>query len=195
MVMDAEARFRELFHTAYPALRRFALHRGLTGADADDLVASTLTVAWRRLGQVPTDNPLPWLYAVAGNVRRNQRRSDARRSAFISRATPSARDVWVDRSTLTNDSDAPDADALRAALARLGDEDREILILIAWDELSPAEAATVLGCSPAAARTRLHRARRRLADALGYDPRKPRLPPAPTDVVPTESEIVQGGPR
>jgi RNA polymerase sigma-70 factor (ECF subfamily) len=58
---------------------------------------------------------------------------------------------------------------LAAALARLNDADRELLLLIAWEALSPAEAATVLGIKPATARVRLLRARRRLTQALSRE--------------------------
>jgi len=60
--------------------------------------------------------------------------------------------------------------ALRAALASLRDDDQEILRLVAWDGLATAQLALVLGCSPSAARTRLHRARSRLAARLGIGP-------------------------
>jgi RNA polymerase sigma-70 factor (ECF subfamily) len=59
--------------------------------------------------------------------------------------------------------------ALAAALARLNDADRELLLLIAWEALSPAEAAAVLGIKPATARVRLLRARRRLTQALSRE--------------------------
>jgi RNA polymerase sigma factor (sigma-70 family) len=53
-----------------------------------------------------------------------------------------------------------------AAFARLSEDDREVLALVAWEELDAEEVATVLGCSRNAARIRLHRARRRLAREL-----------------------------
>jgi RNA polymerase sigma-70 factor (ECF subfamily) len=53
-----------------------------------------------------------------------------------------------------------------AALRSLGDTDREILTLAAWEDLDAGQIAVVLGCSRNAARIRLHRARRRLAAAL-----------------------------
>jgi len=56
--------------------------------------------------------------------------------------------------------------ALASALATLGERDREVLLLTAWEGLAPGEAATVLGCSRNAFAVRLHRARRRLASAL-----------------------------
>lgn len=58
---------------------------------------------------------------------------------------------------------------LVAALTCLSESDRELLLLIAWDGLSPAEAATVLGIKPATARVRLLRARRRLTQALSRE--------------------------
>ncbi|MFZ1925057.1 MAG: RNA polymerase sigma factor [Solirubrobacteraceae bacterium] len=65
--------------------------------------------------------------------------------------------------------------ALAAALACLNDAERELLLLIAWDGLSPAEAATVLGIKPATARVRLLRARRRLTQALSRERSDPTI--------------------
>jgi len=70
--------------------------------------------------------------------------------------------VWPTADTLPE----PDP-ALKNALAVLAEEDRELLTMIAWDGLSPTEAAAVLGIEPGAARVRLHRARRRLERLLG----------------------------
>ena len=55
--MDPESRFHAIFVVAYPALGRYALNRGLSRADAEDLVAATLEIAWRKIDQVPTDDP------------------------------------------------------------------------------------------------------------------------------------------
>jgi RNA polymerase sigma-70 factor, ECF subfamily len=158
--VDAEARFRALFTDAFPALRRYAHHRGLSASDADDLLAEVFTVAWRRIDDVPSD-ALPWLFAVARNVRRNQRRADARRARMLARLPPPDPELPVE----------PDAPAERArigrALAALDAADRELLVLIAWDDLTPAQAAGALGWSPGSTRVRLHRARRRFAERLG----------------------------
>jgi RNA polymerase sigma factor (sigma-70 family) len=164
-MMDAKERFRCLFDEAYPALRRYALHRGLTGADADDLVAATLEVAWRRLSDVPRAEPLPWLYCVARNLLRNQRRGDRRRDELVNRLAN------VRRIPASTDPLEMGTGLLQQALAQLSGRDQELLKLVAWDGLSPSQAAVVLGCSPAAARTRLNRARGRLAVRLGADPR------------------------
>jgi RNA polymerase sigma-70 factor (ECF subfamily) len=163
--MDAYERFRVLFQDAYPALQRYALYRGLTPQDADDLAADTLEIAWRRLSDVPADDPLPWLYAVARNVLRNQRRKERRRGMVFRRLRAGGEPADLVASSVT------EAAALRKALAELNRDDRELLTLVAWDGLSPAQAAVVIGCSATAVRTRLHRARNRLAARLGFDPR------------------------
>jgi RNA polymerase sigma-70 factor (ECF subfamily) len=159
--VDPESRFRVVFDIAYGPLCRYARHRGLDGPDADDLVAQVLEIAWRRLDEVPADDPLPWLYAVAHNLWRNQARKDRRRLDLLARFSASLPSEAV--------SDSTDAGALRAALASLSDGDQEVLRLVAWDGVTPGELAAVLGCSPVAARTRLHRARARLARRLGTD--------------------------
>ena len=69
-------------------------------------------------------------------------------------------------------------------LDALGDEDQEILKLVAWDGLTPSQAAVALGISAVAARTRLHRARRRLASLLNADEQRP----------PTSKQIIDANP-
>ena len=69
---------------------------------------------------------------------------------------------------------APLDGELLAALARLGPRDREALLLAAWEGLQGAELAAALGCSAAAAKVRLHRARRRLAAELDGPKVRPR---------------------
>jgi len=165
--VEDEARFRALFEQAYPALRRYAHHRGLAAADAEDLVAATLEIAWRRLGEVPVEEPLPWLYVVAHNLWRGQRRKDLRRGEIMARLGP--------RPGTGPDPGELYHDRVLAALESLSEDDQEILRLVAWDDLSSAELAAALGCSAVTARSRLHRARNRLADRLGLDQRRPPL--------------------
>jgi RNA polymerase sigma-70 factor (ECF subfamily) len=159
---DAEGRFRALFESTYPALARYARHRGLSRADADDLVAGTYEVAWRRLDVVPAgDGTLPWLLTVERNLLRNQWRRRRRERAVMERLGP-PRDDGSEMPTVSWQD-------IRHALDRLSDEDRELILLIAWDGLAPAQAAIVLGLTPGAARTRLHRARGRLAQLLDIE--------------------------
>lgn len=162
--MDAEARFRALFVATYPTVARYARHRGLAGHDAEDLVAATYEVAWRRLDVVPAgEAALPWLLTVALNHVRNQRRRAVRDRALVARLPP------PEHVPPPAEPVAVGWREIRRALDALAHEDRELVLLVAWDGLSPAQAAAVLGLTPAAARTRLHRARRRLADLLGIE--------------------------
>ena len=156
--MTREAQFRELFQTTYSILARFGRHRGVVGEDLQDLLADTYEVAWRRFDDLPAgDEALPWLISVARNHLRNHRRRLRRDRGLLGRLGPPEMVVGPG---------APGVDdwrAVRQALSRLGAADRELVLLVAWDELSPAQAAAVLGITPGAARTRLHRARSRLA--------------------------------
>src|SRR5688572_5155190 len=119
---DPHSRLRTLFETYLPAVRRYAYHRAIIGVDADDLVAETFLVAWRRLDAVPADDPLPWLLAVAANVRRNQLRGRYRYDAAIKR---------LPRPDIEYPPDEPDerAAGLWAAIGALDEDDREILRL------------------------------------------------------------------
>ena len=163
MLMEPDFQFRALFQRAYPALGRYAHYRGLSKADAEDLVSSTFEIAWRKLDQVPQDDPLPWLYSVARNLLRNHRRSEHRHTELLARL-PTAEDHPD-----PIESDRQGAATLRDALSALDEDDQELLRLVAWDGLSPSQAAVVLGCTAVAARTRLHRARKRLAAQLGRE--------------------------
>ncbi len=158
--VDRSARFGALFAELYAPLRRWAHHRNITGPDADDLVAEVFTIAWRRFDDIPADAAVPWLYGVARNVARNHRRGVARRAALQLVVPPAP------NAAPPAEPADPDFAALRQALDSLGDDDREILQLVAWDGLEPAEAAIALGCSAPTARVRLYRARKRFAEAL-----------------------------
>jgi RNA polymerase sigma-70 factor (ECF subfamily) len=143
-----------LYENCSPDIAMYALRR--TDRDtAQDVVAETFTVAWRRLDKVP-EKPLPWLYGVARRVLANQRRSTRRLTSLRRKLEP-------DADTAPELADPELAAALRALPAI----DREILALVAWEGLTAAEAAVVLDCTSTAARLRLHRARARLAAALG----------------------------
>lgn len=162
--MSPEAQFRMMFETTYPIVVRYARHRGVSGQDLEDLASATFEVAWRRFDQVPSgDRALPWLLVVAQNHLRNHRRRLARDRGLLERLPP------------PDLTDAPRMATvswreIRAALAQLSSQDRELVMLVAWDGLSPSQAADVLGISSGASRTRLHRARSRLAQALHLAP-------------------------
>jgi RNA polymerase sigma factor (sigma-70 family) len=153
-----EARFNGLYERHFDAVRAYAWRRA--PALADEIVAETFLVAWRRLPDVP-DDALPWLIGVARNVRANLRRSDRRQDALVQRLGPE-RVPEPDPLAAVDEQDA-----LRSALARLSETDREVLLLTAWDDLDRGQVARALGCSRANVAVRLFRARRRLEAAVG----------------------------
>ena len=131
---------------------------------ADEVVADTFLVAWRRFAVLPKATPLPWLLAVARNVVRERYRAEARR-----REVAAEMRAWVsDEELLTDDvaEGVAERAAVLAVLTAMSEEDRELLTLVAWHGLSPRQAAQVVGCSTATYFVRLHRARRRLRNAL-----------------------------
>ena len=155
-----EARLTRLKQLPLDAVWAYALRRA--PRVADEVVAETFLVAWRRLDEVP-DDALPWLIGVARNVRANLHRSDRRRDALVQRLRP---EVAAGDDPATS---VDERDALRGALAGLSETDREVLLLTAWDDLDRGQVARALGCSRANVAVRLFRARRRLEAALGED--------------------------
>jgi RNA polymerase sigma-70 factor, ECF subfamily len=156
---DRRDRFERLWRECAPAVAAYARRRAAPHA-AEDAVAETFLVAWRRLERVPAE-PLPWLYGVARRSLANQRRGQARRQALGARLEHELELPAVEE---------PRDLRLLDALATLRDRDRELLLLVAWEGLTPTEAAVALGSTPVACRVRLHRARRRLAAALDPAP-------------------------
>jgi RNA polymerase sigma-70 factor (ECF subfamily) len=151
--------FRRLFHETnrrvYAFVRRYA-----TESDCDDLIAEVYLAAWRHFDQLPAE-PLPWLLGTARKTLGNHWRSRGRRQRLAAEMAGIAQLASADCAT-----PAVDRADLLAALSRLRDEDREILLLTGWDGLDSTEAAAVLHCSPEAARARLSRARKRLTEQL-----------------------------
>jgi len=146
------------------AVWRYARRRCATSADADDVVAETFAVAWRRRADVPWDGSARlWLLGTARRVLANQRRSQVRQDRLRLRA---AGVVPPFAAPAEAEAEAEGGE-LWQALSRLSPDDRDLLIMRAWDELPVQDMAVLLGCTPNAASLRLHKARRRLAAALG----------------------------
>lgn len=157
----ARERLTELYGRHGEDILAYALRRAQTPEDAADALAETFLVAWRRLAEVPSEPEARlWLYGVARRTLLNQRRGALRRERLAERMRAEARAI------LPVAPREGRGDAVLAALGALREQERELLLLIAWEELSPAQAARVLGISAVAGRARLHRARRRLRGAL-----------------------------
>lgn len=119
-------------------------------------------------GTTATSSPTPrvgWLLRTAHHHVLHTHRAGARRTRLTERVAASAPAAAADHADAVTDRlDA--RHRVTSALEQLRPTDRELLTLSAWDELDPTELAEVLGCTPLAARVRLHRARRRLAAVL-----------------------------
>lgn len=157
---DDLAWFTEVVHEHSTALVKYFARRG-PRQDAEDLAADVFATAWRRRDDVPREAVLPWLYRTAGFTLANHRRKLV--------------DLPVDRvpdSGSTRVGDDPELSALfdaelRGALQSIGERDRGIILLHAWEGLDGDELAQVLGISRSGADAALSRARKRLREAWG----------------------------
>lgn len=175
--MDPADRFTAMFEDLAPRVYAYARRR-CDATSAQEVVADTFLIAWRRRGDLPAE-PLPWLLVVARNTLANRRRHQFRqdrlveatgRLAVLAGPVQAAEQAVVDR------------DAVLAAVAQLSHREREAVLLVAWDGLRNADAAQVAGCSTRAFEVRLSRARARIDRALA-DPDT--SDPAPSNRVPT----------
>lgn len=156
--LDPEADFRCLFAEHNRHVLAYALRRCEQRADAEDVVAGTFAVAWRRFSDAPAEDlRLAWLYSIAARVLANQRRSARRLAALRLRLRAQPAVPSQDQSELPE---------VVAALRALRPEDQEVLRLSAWEGLTGAELGVALGCSENAAAIRLHRARKHLVEQL-----------------------------
>ena len=172
--MDRDAQsFAALFQAHYRAVCHYIAARAEPDV-VEDVAADTFMVAWRRRDELP-DQPRPWLLGTAARCLANHRRSVMRSARVEERlagqppVSASVEDALVR---------AQQGRALFAALTSLRAGDRELLLLHHWDGLAARDIAAVLGCSRIVARARLHRAGRRLQEAVGAaldaDPERPR---------------------
>ena len=161
LVSDEErrARFEALARDLIEPLRRFLARR--TDPDtAEDVLADTLLVLWRRLDDVPDAAELPWAYGVARRTLANAERGRRRQGRLVAKV------ATVDPPRERPDHAGPRDDVVLEALARLRPDDAELLRLSVWEQLTPAEIARVLDVTANAVSIRLHRARQKLADEV-----------------------------
>jgi RNA polymerase sigma factor (sigma-70 family) len=164
-------RFGEIFERHYDRLYAFLARR--VGAEVgSDLAAETFTRAFtlrQRFRTGESSSALPWLFGIATNLLRHQRRTEVRKLRAYARTgvDPVLDDVpdaerRVDASAASRE--------LARALASLRGAERDVLLLVAWADLSYAEVAEALGIEVGTVRSRLSRARahmRELLDATG----------------------------
>ncbi|WP_312179611.1 sigma-70 family RNA polymerase sigma factor [Arthrobacter sp.] len=164
---DRERTFRTLYAAVYPDLLRFVQRR--TPADrAEDIVADTFLVVWRRLDDLPRSDgdARAWIFGISRNIALNNRRGEQRRESLGLRL--------VDALDVTASCEDIDLATSRMDLARswrlLSEVHQEALGLAVFEELTGPQAAAVLGISPLAFRLRLTRARRALRLLLDHLP-------------------------
>lgn len=151
-------RFEQLVAEVHDPLARY-LRRRTSAQDADDVMGDVLLTLWRRLDAVPDAAPLPWCYGVARRALANHRRAHRRRLQLVAKleAQPP---LAVGRE---GSADHPE---LAAALGELSADDRELIVLWAWEGLEPREIAVVLGLTANAVSLRLTRIKKKLLRQL-----------------------------
>jgi RNA polymerase sigma factor (sigma-70 family) len=168
----SEEDFRRLFADHFQDVWRFARRRTASGADADDVTADTFAVAWQRRQDLPVDAVRPWLFGVARLVLANHLRANQRRARLQGRLA-STRLAPGDLPWVADDPSADGQEPLWVALATLSPQDRELLLMRGWDDLTVAEIAVVLQIPAPTVSTRLHKARRRLEHAFKQQDSQP----------------------
>lgn len=162
------AAFEAAFREHFPPVYRFIARR-VGPALAEDLAAETFATAYRRRASFePRRGSLrSWLYGIATNLVRNHWRAEQHLLALDARLVPEADQPdsaeGVDQRVVI----AMLAPRLAAALGELTRDQRDVLLLHAWAELSHDEIAAALGIAPGTVRSRLSRARGLLREHLG----------------------------
>ena len=157
-----EDRFCALYEQTRPRIVAYVLRRTASSGDAADIISDIYEIAWRRLEDVPDGHSgLLWLYVTARYVIANQRRRLHRNGETTARLADE-----LGRTPLRTEATDEESLVMRSCLNSLPSDDRELLMLAGWEGLKASEIGRVMGCSPTAARIRLHRARARLKAAL-----------------------------
>lgn len=169
---DGEA-YGAFFRRHSRAVTTYAIRRCGNADDVADLVADTFMIALQASGRyIPeTDTALPWLYGIARRVLARQRRRSAGFARLLAKSTHSqVRFQGIEEDAIADAIDAiRTAPALAEALGELSKGERDVLELVAFEGLTPSEAAIVLELTPNAARLKLSRARRHMRGLLGTE--------------------------
>ncbi len=161
------AQFEEMYRVHAQAIYTYCLRR-TSLEEAKDATADVFVVAWRRLGDMPSDDRVkPWLYGVARNVLNDRRRAARRRDRLAAKmashrqpSVPSP-EVQVVRHS--------EHEQVLAAMDKLPEKDRETILLVEWEGMSRDEVAEMMFVSRAAIDKRIARAYRKMARSLGVN--------------------------
>lgn len=164
---DSADAFGVLFERHAPSIYSFCFRRVVDWAVAEDLTSIVFLEAWRRRRKaIPPDMVRAWLFGIATNVVRNQRRSQRRYRAALGRlgserAEPSFADESDARLTYQQEMQV-----ILAAVAKLPRHEQDALALCVWSGLSYEEAAVALAVPVGTIRSRISRAKQRLGTQL-----------------------------
>jgi len=181
-VTTADERFGALFDANYGFVFAYAVRRCSSRQDAEDVVAETFAVAWRRADDVPDGEAARlWLIGAARLVRYNLERTRRRQRSLAARAG----EALAARSIAAGDEDPG---LVAQALHSLNANDREVLLLHAWDGLTADQIGVVLGITTQAVWKRMQRALDRLSRTLEqHEENVARPRPAPGRMIRKES--------
>ncbi|GII44585.1 DNA-directed RNA polymerase sigma-70 factor [Planotetraspora silvatica] len=161
-------RFAAVFDRHNDEIYRYAVRR-LGPEMAEDVVAETFLTAFRKRGTYDRERPdaRPWLYGIATHAVREHRRAEVRRNKALARSEAHGAVESFDERSASRVTAERLQPKLAAVLARLSAADRDLLLLIAWADLTYEEAAQALGVPIGTVRSRLHRIRTKVRRALG----------------------------
>lgn len=165
--------FAAIFDRHAGAVHRY-LARRIGGPVADDLTAETFLVAFRDRGRYDAGraDARPWLYGIATNLVRRHQRAEVRQYRALARTGVDP--VTDEDGVLTRVAAAAASRRVAAVLAKLSAKERDVLLLVAWEDLGYAEVAQALDIPVGTVRSRLHSARSRMQRALAdLDPAQP----------------------
>lgn len=167
MSLTDQQRFTAIYRAHLGRVLAYARRRVASAEEAEEVAAETFTVAWRRLDEIPKE-ALPWLYGVARNTVLNQRRGQRRREALVR----ALEDEGLRAGSLGAQAPPTVTQEMRLtrALDTLDADEREALLLVAWEDLTTKDAAAAMGVSRATFSRRLASARRRVGALIGADP-------------------------
>lgn len=172
---DAAA-LEELLASVAPAIHRFGRSMCKNPSDADDVLQDTLLAVATHLGEFEGRSSLSsWVFSLTRSACARRRRGQKNQPHAGDEALSERPDEAPSPEATVADREL--SDALTRSLDALPDDYREVLLLRDVEGLTAPEAAASLGISVDALKSRLHRARAALRDAL-----RPVLEPAPISV-------------
>jgi RNA polymerase sigma-70 factor (ECF subfamily) len=161
-------RFADIFHRHWDEIYRYVARR-LGPEAAEDVGSETFTVAFRNRGRydLTRADARPWLYGIATNLIAQHRRAERRRHQVLARADAEWASASFDDGSDARVTAERLGPRISSVLADLPAADRDLLLLIAWADLTYEQAAEALNVPMGTVRSRLHRVRKKIRRAFG----------------------------